>query len=428
MPQKNDFIVVGAGIAGIAIAEILQRSGQHVLLLEAENILASVASSQHQSWFHTGALYAAFPNNNIFKSLIRNLNCIRYYYNGFPNMNLGQDQCIFDIENDGWFGKNRTFYFYVSPAEKEISLYKKPFWYLATLIAKSRLAWFDSIDLSGKINRKLSRLYPSFGLSRSNKLKCFDSWFERAPTVLISYDRLLNSTLIINDLIKSFLYFGGTIKLKSKVKKINKNTLVINDSECLEAKNIILTTGKALKYFVGNDRIRVIKSPMLVVAPALSDVNFVRLSINPSKIFNHYCHETSEGYYSVIGNAEYYKENELIDLDVLKFNLLNEANKFFGTSAKLSNSELFFGYKTELPNIGQLRNYLYHFVEQDNHIIALPGKLSFAFSLAVQCCQYFGIDPQIKIPLIKIEQPYPICDPLHQSIASTIYETLRDDA
>ena len=42
MSYQYDFIVVGAGIAGIAIAELLQRSGKKVLLLEAESKLASL--------------------------------------------------------------------------------------------------------------------------------------------------------------------------------------------------------------------------------------------------------------------------------------------------------------------------------------------------------------------------------------------------
>ena len=52
-------VVVGAGIAGIAAAEILTRNGHQVLLLEKEEELASDTSALFHEWMHL-ALYIHF--------------------------------------------------------------------------------------------------------------------------------------------------------------------------------------------------------------------------------------------------------------------------------------------------------------------------------------------------------------------------------
>jgi len=430
MSYQYDFIVVGAGIAGIAIAELLQRSGKKVLLLEAESKLASLASSQHQSWFHTGGLYAIFPTTKIIKSLVKNLDCILHYYGDFPNMNLSKSQHISTTKIDGWFGNSKTYYFYANPNEKEIPLYKKPLWSLATQVAKSRFAWFNNIDFSKSIDSQLSGPCVNWNLNVTSSNRKFDYCFDKKPVVLISQDRSMNSTLIVDDLIKSFLLFGGRVILESKVIKIEKNKIIISDKmkheTAYHAKRFVLATGKFLGDFFCKDQIKVVKSPLLVVAPALSDINFVRLSINSSKIINHFCHKIPEGSYSVIGNAEYYDPNEDINHNFLKLSVLDKVNHFFGSTLNSNNTDLYFGYKTEFPRLSQLRNYQYHLLENNNCILVLPGKFSFAFSLAVNFCKHFGIDPPIKIPKLNEKQPYPISQPLHSSIAANLFQSVTN--
>ena len=55
--KSYDWIVVGGGIAGIAIAEILTREGHSVVLIEKNKKLASVATREFHEWVHTGSLY-----------------------------------------------------------------------------------------------------------------------------------------------------------------------------------------------------------------------------------------------------------------------------------------------------------------------------------------------------------------------------------
>ena len=431
MAEEYDFAVVGAGIAGIAIAELLQRSGKKVLLLESEGKLASVSSAQQQGWFHTGALYAAFPTNQFFKSLVKNVDYLLSYYSGFPNMNLSYGRHVLRVASlQGWFNNSLTYYFYVNPAEKEISLWKKPLWYLATLVAKSRLAWFEGIDFSGNIDVQINNLMIGRPLNRAKSSRRFDLRFDHDPIVLMSHDRPFNSMLIISDLVKSFLRSGGKIKLNSRVVKVRKHELVVsektNQEYVYQAKHIVLTTGMhAGELISGHQGIKVVKSPLLVVVPSLSDVNFVRLSMKSSSIINHFYHEVAEGGYSVIGNAAYYDADGVIDIDSLKSEMLGKANRLFGSTVNANNTSVYFGYKTELPGKSQLRNYQYRLIESDDCILALPGKLSFAFSLAVNFCKYYGIDPPVRIPSLEGEQPYSISEPLHGLIASAIYQNIK---
>ena len=58
-----DWIVIGGGVSGIAISEILCREGKSVLLLEKNQTLASETSKDFHEWVHSGALYTLAPDN-----------------------------------------------------------------------------------------------------------------------------------------------------------------------------------------------------------------------------------------------------------------------------------------------------------------------------------------------------------------------------
>ncbi|MGV0985086.1 MAG: FAD-dependent oxidoreductase [Limnohabitans sp.] len=55
-------IVVGSGVAGLGIAELLVRNGWHVTLMERDTEIGGDASRRTQDWWHTGWLYAGMPD------------------------------------------------------------------------------------------------------------------------------------------------------------------------------------------------------------------------------------------------------------------------------------------------------------------------------------------------------------------------------
>ena len=58
-----DWIIVGGGIAGISLSEILTREGHSVALIEKKNKLASVTTREFHEWFHTGSLYTLLKDD-----------------------------------------------------------------------------------------------------------------------------------------------------------------------------------------------------------------------------------------------------------------------------------------------------------------------------------------------------------------------------
>ena len=81
---KYDWIVVGAGISGIAVAEILCREGKSVLMLEKNDQVASETSKVFHEWLHSGALYSLVPDNLLtMRYLLGAMDDLLEYYSCF---------------------------------------------------------------------------------------------------------------------------------------------------------------------------------------------------------------------------------------------------------------------------------------------------------------------------------------------------------
>jgi hypothetical protein len=91
----------------------------------------------------------------------------------------------------------------------------------------------------------------------------------------------------------------------------------------------------------------------------------------------------------------------VVDEASLKTELIARTERVFGTSIDPGRVALYFGTKTEALNGRQPRNYQYQIVEGRDAVAVLPGKMSLAFSLAVNLCRHFGIDPATRLPLVR---------------------------
>ena len=55
--KTYEWAVIGSGIAGVSIAEILTRQGHSVVLVEKNDTLASETARDFHEWFHTRGGY-----------------------------------------------------------------------------------------------------------------------------------------------------------------------------------------------------------------------------------------------------------------------------------------------------------------------------------------------------------------------------------
>jgi glycine/D-amino acid oxidase-like deaminating enzyme len=390
-----DFAVVGAGIAGLAIAELLQRSGRSVLLLEAGDKACAHSSAQQQGWFHTGALYAALPSGRYFRQLVGNLDDLLNYYSGFPDMNLSSGRYLLTRKKEGWFKNSTNYYLYVRPGDSSLKLWQRPLWQLAILRAQMRLSWFETADFTRELSPQVDNFNLSLNLSRCLADRKFEFCPGSVSKTMKSRDRTFNAEWITIDLLNSFLGNGGKLKLNATVTDVGKGCVSDLDTTH-KARYVIVAAGRDVERLSGV-AVNVYKSPLLVVHPAIADVNFVWMTMNIPDTFNHLYHDSDQGNYSLIGNAVYFPVDQPVDETEIKKNLMAKAEKIFGKAIDDASSSLYFGYKTELQSGASARNYQYHIVNGRNCIVALPGKMSLAFSLAVNVCRHFGIDPVTEI-------------------------------
>ena len=417
----KDFAVVGGGIAGLAIAEMLQRSGASVVLLEKNKTLCSEASAEQQGWFHTGALYTALPNNFFCRTMVGNLDDLVDYYSGFPNMNLRVEKHIYTTNLEGWFANRTNFYVYTSC--KGVSWKWKLPWAAALYRAKRRMSWFETLDASRSLSHQLG--FGAKPLQYVVHRSALGVNLDPVAFTLKSRDRAMNTRLIAEDLLRSFLADGGLVQTQTKVLRLEKGSVLAQGPTGevpvrIPARHTILATGKGTTTFETNTKVFV--SPLLVVYPALTDLNFVKMSPHMHETINHICHQAQGLKYSLIGNAVYHDAQHWSDefLQSTRAKMLLMARKVFGDFDD-KGADLFFGYKTEVSSSSFMRNYLYHIIDRDTHTLALPGKFSLCFSLAVNVCRHFGFEPVDRTRVGKSEEVRGLIeDPLHYRMAKQL--------
>lgn len=385
-----DFCVVGGGIAGLAVAELLARSGRSVALIERNSKLCAQASATQHSWFHAGALYAALPNNSFFKTLVGNIDDLLDFYTCFESMNLRAERTIHTTSSSGWFSNQTIFYAYVSPWTAEVDIRMKLLWWLAIQRAQRRLAWFENLDFHRVLSDQVRWVERGVSVNVVKRKGGLGVNLGDIASVLKSRDRTMNTRIIARDLASSFLGSDGHLFLSTHVEKIEKRE-VITDHGTVRARHVIVASGSECRRLTSVET-RVVVSPLLVVNPALSSMNFVRMTPRMDRTVNHLYHRLEGLEYSVVGSALYYdsdsEANRQAALDTMRGRLL----EVFPEASDHAWS-VYFGPKTELVKSSQFRNYQYHIIEEGNCTVVLPGKFSLAFSLAANTCRHFGVEP-----------------------------------
>lgn len=407
-PGRYDYAVVGGGIAGLAIAELFARSGHRVVLIERNNKLCQEASASQHGWFHFGSLYSIFPQNQFLRTLVGGVEDLLAYYSAFPGMNIQVTESgglAFPQTEGSWFRDEPIEYIVSARNDPDFKLHaadglrglaKKGFflltWELAIKQFISRHQRFKKHNWSSKTSAAEWIAKAGFAdysrdvISKPNHPGVnldVDTHFR-----IVGYDRPMRATAIINALVRSFLGSGGKIETAEEVTDIETEqggkVLRTKSGGMIEAGKVIVAGGRWTQKFLGQDtNIKVVASPLLVVYPAVSKNNFVRMTPFVEKSVNHLHHQHGDKTYSLIGGGYYADPDSPSAVNTAKQRLLEMAT---GVFPELKNAEVlqsYLGFKTEIVAGSGERNYQYIIREIEDGLFAVvPGKFSLAFSLA----------------------------------------------
>lgn len=435
-----DVIIIGGGIAGIAIAEFLARhSNLSIKLLEKAPHLGTLASGKLEGWYHTGALYSGQDDAQTFINCVNGvedlINLYTPYFKQQCNLNLIEQTPNFFtpavIPNpNGWFNDSPVYLIHPQADAPEIRA--------------SRLK-SDAVQINIQRNRVLGRLEVAYGKQHNWLVegKClaptyaqvedyenldfslkhstesiqtlcrqFDSSYNIEPAnydLIRTLDCSMHTSRILRDLVSSALSHGVTFETGIKIDKllldrygpIHLKSLLCQTKEGqtkrLKGKLFIFATGEGFEPFLKDLQVRAklkrSRSAMVVAYPALIDTNFVRMSTKNRFHFNHFmqCREKGEEkyLYSLLADSGYANDesNDGVDIEPI----LESAERYFGKE-KLYSRKLY-SYecvKTEfISEEEQKRRYSY-WIESNadsNYLCVLPGKFSFFPTVAYQAYQ-----------------------------------------
>ena len=107
--KTYEWAVIGSGIAGISIAEILTRQGHSTILIEKNDTLASETTRDFHEWLHTGSLYTLIPDKLItLRIILGAIDDLIEYYSCYERMNLIPTVSGLKINHseNAWFNNN----------------------------------------------------------------------------------------------------------------------------------------------------------------------------------------------------------------------------------------------------------------------------------------------------------------------------------
>jgi len=370
--SEYDWIVVGGGINGIAIAEMLSRESKSVLLLEKNGFLASETSKIFHEWLHTGALYTLLPDKQrTLKYMIGAIDDLLEYYSGFPRMNLVPTISGLKTSNSGWFNNEPITFKY----KKRIM---NPVW--TPLVSKS-VSLVEEIKQHDWLRRRAGAGYGDKSVSPDYWLKNIARQIKEKGEFLAveSSDLTINSRVLINDLILHALKNGLDINTGCEVSNISDETDCVK-VKCqgvkrnYKAKNLVITAPDALSKFVGR-KIKVSYAPIHIVENTNdNENNFVELDINKRNCIN----LLKKG--GGIGQAGGITVPSEREVDAYSKYIISEHKK---RNPNLKSIGHYVGLKKELVGKNENRNYLYHINQHSDKIWStVLGKFTLSFSLA----------------------------------------------
>ena len=374
--KSYDWIIVGGGIAGISVAEILSREGHSVALIEKNKKLASVATKEFHEWVHTGSLYTLVEDQmKTLKYILGSLDDLLEFYSSYKNMNISPTAKGLEINEskDGWFNKNYINFKYRLKNRKFL---------LNWIYSISRsIALIEGIRKhdwlrrrAGIIESVTSEYYAPILKNFFKILFTSEKFFQIKST-----DFTTNSRLLLRDLLSTSIKNGVEVFTDNELIDIqnNKNGVIAKCKKGeINGKQIALCVGGSVEKFT-KTKLKKSYAPIAVVKNVpVETESFVELDYFKKTCINIITKGSSYGMIGGISlsnkdNVEKYFEY-----------MINEHKK---ANPNIDILEKYVGVKNEIISKGESRNYIFH-INQDhenkNIWSIIPGKFTLAFSLA----------------------------------------------
>jgi hypothetical protein len=371
--MKYEWVIVGGGVSGIVLAEILTREGHSVLLIDKGEKLAGETTKIFHEWIHTGSLYTLVPDKLItLKFLLGAIDDLLEYYSCFERMNLRPTESGLAIDgSSGWFSPNYIEFRY---RRRRLNL---P-WCLT--IARSAYL-INQIKKHDWLRRRagvIDEFKEKKLRSITNNLKELIKGNGKFYDIECS-DFTTNSRNILRDLIATAINNNLELSLDNPVLKIeshNGQKVVVTEKSTIKASNVIICAGKNIPDFI-DVNVKTSIAPIAVVKGLDNDAkSFVELDYVVKNCINLIIKPNGAGLIGGISVNNEDEAQEYIEYVIERHKKLNKNIKVVGT---------YFGYKNEIVFKNQDRNYLFHIVPTESGIWAVvPGKFTLGFSLAAE--------------------------------------------
>ena len=371
-----DWIVVGGGVAGISLSEILTREGHSVALIEKKDKLASATTREFHEWFHTGSLYTLLKDDmKTLKYILGSLDDLLEFYSSFPKMNLQPTDKGLKItdNNKGWFSPNYINFKYRLKNRKLIL----PWLYA---IARS-IALIDGIRKHDWLRRRAGILesvtteYYFPILKNLLKIVASSNKFYKIETT----DFTTNSRDLLKDMIATAEKNGLEIFTKNElleIKNSNNNIIANCSNDNFQAKNMVVCLGDEIEKF-SDLKINKSYAPIAVVKNIKADTkSFVELDCFKKNCINIVTKGKSFGLIGGISLSKKDKVQKYFDFMINEHKKLNPGIEIL---------EKYIGVKNEIFQKKENRNYLFHINpsrKYKNVWSVIPGKFTLAFSMA----------------------------------------------
>lgn len=370
MKSSYDWIVIGGGISGIAISEILTRENKSVLLLEKNSELASETSKDFHEWVHSGALYTLVPDNLLtLRYLLGATDDLIEYYSSFPKMNLLAGESGINIKKRGWFNNDRIEFRY--KAHK-----LNPVW--LSMVSRS-ISIIELLKKHDWLRRRAGSEYGSSKVKTSYRFSKIVELLNNKENFysIESPDFTMNSRELLKDILlnaknNGLEYFLNT-EVKS-VKELENGVQVTGNGNKYLSKNVVITSPDAISKFY-KIPIKESYAPMSIVEGVRdNEGSFVELDYYVKKCINLLKKDNGIGQ---IGGITLQKMSQVESYH--KY-LISEHQK---RNPNLKVLDSYVGIKKELVSNSQDRNYLYHINQNSSNVYSvILGKFTLAFSMA----------------------------------------------